>query len=136
MPNPVYVQPDAVLALLQYLRLRPELTALLPAASIVTEIPTNPTYPYVLVQEGGGTGIWPAIDEPALQVDTVGGTKDKCSAIARTVRACIWSIANDVVPAGVLVSGADTMRMAYIPDTVPTPPLARFTARYSVLLHP
>ena len=135
MPYPVYVQPDAVLAVLQYLRLRPELIALLPAASIVTEIPSTPTYPYVLIQEGGGTGIWPAIDEPALQIDTVGGAKALCSQIARTVRGCIWAISNDVVPAGVLCSGADTMRMAYIPDTVPTPPLARFTARYSVLLH-
>ena len=136
MANPIYLMPDAVLAVLQYLRLRPELTALLPAASIVTEIPSNPTYPYVVIQEGGGTGIWPAIDEPALQIDTVGGPKPLCSQIARTVRACIWGIANDVVPAGVLCSGADTMRMAYIPDTVPTPPLARFTARYSVILHP
>ena len=136
MAYPVAVMPDAVLAVLQYLRLRPELTALLPAASIVTEIPSNPTYPYVVIQEGGGTGIWPAIDEPALQIDTVGGPKPLCSQIARTVRACIWAIANDVVPAGVLVSGADTMRLAYIPDTIPTPPLARFTARYSVLLHP
>ena len=136
MPYPVFVQPDAVLAVMQYLRLRPELTALIAADHIVTEIPTNPTYPYVVVQEGGGTGIWPALDEPALQIDTVGGTKPLCSQIARTVRACIWSIASDVVPAGVLCSGADTMRMAYIPDTVPTPVLPRFVARYSVLLHP
>lgn len=136
MANPVNVLPDAVLALIQYLRLRPELTTLLPADHVVTEIPSNPTYPYVVVQEGGGTGIWPAIDEPALQVDTVGGTKAQCSQIARTVRACIWAIASDVVPAGVLCSGADTMRMAYIPDTVPVPSLPRFTARYSVLLHP
>ena len=136
MAYPVAVMPDAVLAVMQYLRLRTELMALIAADHIVTEIPTNPTYPYVVVQEGGGTGIWPAIDEPALQIDTVGGPKPLCSAIARTVRACIWAISNDVVPAGVLVSGADTMRMAYIPDTVPTPPLARFTARYAVLLHP
>ena len=136
MAYPVYVQPDPVLAMLQYLRLRTELTVLLPAASFVTEIPTTPTYPYVVVQLAGGSGIWPALDNPAMQVDAIGGTKAQCSLIARTVRACIWSIANDVVPAGVLCSGADTMRMAYIPDTVPTPPLPRFTARYSVLLHP
>ena len=136
MANPVYVQPDAVLAVMQYLRLRPELTALIANDHIVTEIPTSPTYPYVVVQEGGGTGIWPALDEPALQVDTVGGVKPLCSQIARTVRACIWAIASDVVPAGVLCSGFDTMRMAYLPDQIPTPPLARFVARYSVLMHP
>jgi len=121
---------------MQYLRLRTELMALIAADHIVTEIPTSPTYPYVVVQEGGGTGIWPAIDEPALQVDTVGGSKAACSLIARTVRACIWAIANDIVPAGVLSSGHEEMAPAYIPDTVPTPPLPRFTARYSVLLHP
>jgi hypothetical protein len=40
------------------------------------------------------------------------------------------------VPAGVLCSGATEMSPAFIPDTLPTPPLARYTARYSVLLHP
>ena len=136
MANPVVVQPDAVLAVLQYLRLRPELTALLPAASLVTEIPTNPTYPYVIVQLGGGSGIWPGLDEPSLQIDTVGGAKVLCAQIARTVRACIWAIASDVVPAGVLASGSDEMAPAYIPDTLPTPPLPRYTARYRVLIHP
>jgi hypothetical protein len=136
MAYPVYVQPDAVLAMLQYLRLRTELMALIASDHIVTEIPTSPTYPYVLVQLAGGSGIWPAIDNPTMQVDAVGGTKAACSLIARTVRACVWSIANDVVPAGVLSSGHEEMAPAYIPDTVPTPPLPRFTARYSVLLHP
>jgi hypothetical protein len=136
MPNPVYVQPDATLAILQYLRLRPELTALLPAASIVTQIPTRPTYPYVLVTLGGGSGIWPAMDEPSMQIDTMGGTKVLCGQIARTVRACIWAIANDTTPAGVLSSSHDEMAPAYIPDMVPTPPLPRYTARYAVLIHP
>lgn len=136
MANPVYVQPDATLAVIQYLRLRPELTALLPAANIVTEIPTAPVYPYILVSEGGGSSIWPGLDEPALQVDTVGGAKALCNQIARTVSACMISIANDIVPAGVLCSGSEEMRRAYIPDIVPTPPLPRYTARFRVLLHP
>ena len=136
MPYPVYVQPDATLAVIQYLRLRTELTALLPAASIVTEIPTSPTYPYVVVQLAGGSGIWPALDEPAMQIDAVGGAKALCGQIARTIRACIWAIANDTVSAGVLSSGWDQMPPAYIPDTIPTPPLPRYTARYSVICHP
>ena len=135
MPNPITPGPDATLALLQYLRLRPELTALIPAAKIVTEIPTNPTYPYVLVTLGGGTSIWPALDEPSMQVDTFGGSKALCGQIARMVRACIWSIANDVVPAGVLVSGDDEMPPAYVPDAVMSPPQPRYVARYSVLMH-
>ena len=136
MPNPIAPGPDATLAVLQYLRLRPQLTALIPAAKIVTEIPNPATYPYVLVTLAGGLAIWPALDEPSLQVDTVGGTKALCGQIARMVRACIWSIANDTVPAGVLVSGAEEMAPAYIPDTTSTPVLPRYTARYAVLLHP
>ena len=136
MANPIAVLPDATLAVIQYLRLRTELMALIASDHIVTKIPTSPTYPYVVVQWGGGNGIWPAIDDAAVQIDSVGGTKVQCGQIARTVRACIWAIANDIVPAGVLSSGADNMAPAYIPDTVPVPPLPRYTARYSVLLHP
>ena len=141
MAYPVFVQPDAILVLLQYLRQRPELTALIAADHIVTEIPsadaTHPvTYPYIVIQRGGGRGIWPGLDEPSLQVDSVGGTKALCGQIARTVRACIWAIAGDVVPAGVLASGSDEMPPAYLPDTIPVPPLPRYVARYSIIIHP
>ena len=136
MPYPLAVDCDATLAMIQYLRLRTELTALLPAASIVTEIPTAPTYPYIVIQEAGGSSIFPAIDVPTLQVDTVGGSKVLCNQIARTVKAAVVGIANDIVPAGVLSSGHEEMRRAWLPDIVPTPPLPRYTARYSVILHP
>ena len=137
MPYPLAVDPDATLAAIQYLR---TVTALVPALiasdHIVTEIPSAPTYPYIVVQEAGGSSIWPAIDNPTLQIDTVGGTKALCNQIARTVKAAVVGIANDTVPEGVLSSGHEEMRRAWIPDTIPTPPLSRYTARYSVLLHP
>jgi hypothetical protein len=136
MPNPIYVQADAPLAVIQYLRTIPALTALIDPAKIVTEIPSSPIYPYVIVQLAGGSGIWPALDEPALQIDSIGGAKPLCGQIARTIRAAVWAIANDTVAAGVLVSGADEMAPAWIPDTVPVPPLPRYTARYRILLHP
>ena len=88
-----------------------------------------------MVQEAGGSSIWPAIDNPTLQIDTVGGSKALCNQIARTVKAAVVSIANDTVPEGVLSSGHEEMRRAWIPDTIPTPPLSRYTARYSVILH-
>ena len=137
MPNPLAVLPDVVLAVEQYLRLVPELTALTPAAYVVSELPPKPDYttPYVIVQWAGGNGIWPAVDEPAVQIDVVGGTKFLCSQVTRTVRAAVWAIANDVVPAGVLSSGTDEMSPAWFPDTVPIPPIPRYTARYQVTLH-
>lgn len=138
MANPIYVQPDPVLALIQYLRGIAELTTVTPAAKVVSELPSSPDYstPYVIVQRAGGTGIWPALDEPAMQVDTVGGSKVLCGLAARTVRAALWAIANDIVPAAVLVSGVDEMPPSWMPDMVPVPPLPRYTARYRVLMHP
>jgi len=137
MAYPLAVDPDATLATIQYLRTVTALVpALIPSDHIVTEIPSAPTYPYVVVQEAGGSSIFPAIDNPTLQIDTVGGSKALCNQIARTVKAAVVGIANDIVPEGVLSSGHEEMRRAWIPDTIPTPPLSRYTARYSVLLHP
>ena len=60
------VQPDAELALIQYLRSRSEITSLVPAARITTVRPQEPTYPLVLIQRIGGTSLaWNAIDEAA-----------------------------------------------------------------------
>jgi hypothetical protein len=138
MPNMPYILPDPVIALQQYLRLRSQITALTAATKVVSEIPTSPDYatPYVVVQSVGGVGIWPALDDAALQVDVIGGTKDLCSQVARAVRACVWAIANDRVTVGVLASGAEETAPAWLPDTVPNPPLSRFMSRYRVILHP
>ena len=138
MAYPLYVQPDPVLALIQYLRGTAELVAVTPASKIVSELPSSPDFstPYVIVQRAGGTGIWPAIDEPAMQVDTVGGTKIVCGLASRVARAAVWAISNDIMPAAVLVSGVDEMTPSWMPDQVSVPPLPRYTARYRVLMHP
>jgi hypothetical protein len=137
MPNSIYVLPDAKLAVIEYLSSITAVTTLVPATNILTKVPlTGVTYPYILVQWGGGNGIWPALDEPAIQIDVVGDTEFNCGKIARTVRAVIWAIANDTVAAGVLVSGADEMSPTWMPDNVANPPLSRFTARYRIILHP
>lgn len=138
MPSPIYLLPDPVLALQQYLRLRAEVTALTVGTKIVTEIPTSPDYatPYVIIQWGGGSGIWPAFDEASLQVDVIGGTKFACGKLARTIRATVWAIANDIVPEGVIASGSEEMAPAWLPDTTPVPPLPRYVARYRILTHP
>jgi hypothetical protein len=132
------VLPDAELAVIQYLRSRSELTALVPSARITTARPNTPTYPLVLVQRIGGTSLsWNAIDEAALQVDVVAGADDKylASRISRTVAACILAIANDTVSEGVLVSAVEEVGPQWIPDTVVVPPLARYVARFRVFLH-
>lgn len=135
MANPLSILPDGVLAIQQYLKGIPGVTELISATKIVSELPSAPVYPYVIVQWAGGLGHWPAMDEPAIQIDVIGGSKFACGQLARTVRAAIWAIANDVVAEGVLASGWEEVAPSWIPDTVPVPPLPRYVARYRVLMH-
>jgi len=138
MPNPLVVLPDPILCAQQYLKARSEVTALTAASKIVTELPSSPDYttPYVIVQWAGGLGHWPGMDETAIQIDVVGGTKPLCGTVTRTVRAAIWAIANDVVSAGVLASSQEEVAPSWLPDTIPVPPIPRYTARYRILTHP
>lgn len=136
MANTVYVLPDPILLLIQYLRLRPEVRALVASGNIIDALPKLPTDPYVLITWAGGAGIWPAVADDALQVDAYGGTKEQCSLLARTVRAAIWAINGDVVPAGVLSSAAEELAPQWLPDQIPSPPLSRFVARYRIVTHP
>lgn len=136
MAFPVNVLPDGELALIQYLRSRTEVTDLVPAERITTTLPPKPTYPVVLVQRIGGlANAWQQIDEPAFQVEAVGGDRYTTQQVARTVRACILAIRNDIVSEATLVSGSEEVGIQWIPDAVVTPPLPRYVARYRVLLH-
>lgn len=136
MARPVTVLPDSELALIQYLRSRSEITTLVPGDRITTSLSPSPTYPVVLVKRIGGLATaWQQIDGPAFQVEAVGGTRYQCQEIARTVRACILAIYNDVVDEAVLVSASEEVGIQWIPDTVVVPPLPRYVARYQVLLH-
>ena len=136
MAAPINVLPDAELALVQYLRSRFEIYSLVPADRITTTRPPEPTYPLIQVMRiGGGSTSWGLIDEPAFQVDVIGGSRYVCQRIARTVRACILAIANDTVSEGTLASGSEEVGIQWMPDTVVVPPLPRFVARYRVLLH-
>jgi hypothetical protein len=132
---PLAVLPDGVLAIQQYLQGIPEVTALIAPGSIVTTLPSAPVYPFVIVQWLGGLGHWPAMDETAIQIDVIGGTKFACGLLARTVRAAIWAISNDIVPEGILASGHEEVAPGWLPDTISIPPLPRYTARYRVLMH-
>lgn len=136
MAFPISVLPDGELALIQYLRNVSEVTALVPADRITTTLPPKPTYPVVLVQRIGGlANAWQQIDEPAFQVEAVGGTRHQCQQLARTVRAALLAIRNDTVSEATLVSGSEEVGIQWIPDSVVTPPLPRFVARYRVLIH-
>jgi len=137
MAFPLAPLPDDELALIQYLKTVTQVTALVPATRITTELPPKPTYPVVLIQRAGGQVIWPSIDDPALQVDVVAaaGQRRACKQLAQIVRAAILAIANDVVAEGVLASGWEELGPQWMPDTIPIPPLPRYTARYRILLH-
>jgi|GEM_PF-3608757 len=137
------VLPDPTVAVLNYLKSLTEVTNLVHADHIMTQIPLVPDYPYILVQQAGGKGIWPAIEDVALQIDVVGDTQERNNHIARTVRAAIWAIANDIVSVTsdsvttsvTLVKGMEETAPAWMPDLVTVPPLSRYTARYAVTLH-
>lgn len=136
MPNPIVDMPDDEFALLQYLKARPEVLALIPAAQMRTELPANPTYPMVLItRAGGGAHDRGSIDEPAIQTDVVGGDKRTCKRIAQRVRAAYLAIANDVVDEAVLVSASEEIGLTWFPDAIPTPPIPRYTMRHRLLLH-
>lgn len=136
MPNPICVLPDPLLAIIRYLRTISEVTALISADHILTAIPAQATdFPYIIVSWGSGAGQWPAIDHPSIQVDVLGGSRELCNQIARTVRAAVWAIANDVIDGTVLVSGEDLTSPQWLPDTTFTPPLSRYTARYRLTIH-
>lgn len=138
MPYPLALLPDDELALLQYFKSITALTALIPAAQMRTELPNKPTYPFLLVTRAGGVTVdGHGIDEASLQVDVVGaaGTKQATKQAAQLARAAVLAIANDIVAEATLVSGHEEVGPSWLPDTVPTPPLPRYTARYRVLLH-
>ncbi|NNC10695.1 DUF3168 domain-containing protein [Planctomonas sp. JC2975] len=136
MPNPIVAIPDDELALLQYLKARPEVLALIPATQLSSDMPASPVYPIVLVNRAGGTAHDRAyIDEPALQVDVMASTKRAAKQLTNVVRSAILAIANDVVAEGTLVSAAEEVGPGWLPDTISVPPVPRYTARYQVLLH-
>lgn len=135
MPYPITLQADDELALIQYLRSIPTVTALVPAGNIILELLPSPTYPYVLVQRAGGNALAPDIDDTALQVDALATTRADAKTLGLAVRAAVLAIANDVVTEATLASAAEEIGLQWLPDTVPTPPIPRYTARYRVILH-
>lgn len=135
MAFPISPLVDDELALIQYLRGVTAVTDLIPGGRITTELGDKPVYPVVLVNRSAGVTIAPGIDEPALQIDVIGGTKAQCKALTQTVRAAVLAIANDTVPAGVLVSADEEMGPSWLPDTVPIPPLPRYVFRVRLLTH-
>jgi hypothetical protein len=136
MPYPLSVLPDAELALIQYLGSIPEVVALVPVGRITTQLAPSPIYPVVLISRAGGVPVvWQALDEPAFQVDVVGGDKATCSLLMRTVAAAILAIRNDIVAEAVLSSAVEEVGPAWLPDTIPVPPIPRYVARFRVFMH-
>jgi len=145
MSRPIVILPDPVLAILQYLRGVAVLTSLVAPDHIVTEIPSSPSYPYLVVNlVPSGGAIYPSIDDAVFQLDALdidhstGTTSGKvtAAAIARTVRAAMWAIANDTTASGAVLSSCrEEIGPQWLPDTVPTPHIACYTQRQAVILH-
>ena len=138
MANPIIIQPDAELALIQYLRGTSAVTSVVAADRITTSLPPQPDFaqPRVLVQRvGGGSLAWQTIDEPAFQVDVLGGSRYECQTAMRHVRGAVMAIANDTVSAGVLASSEEEIGPSWMPDNVPIPPVPRYTWRCRIFIH-
>lgn len=133
------VLPDAELAIIQFLRAQTAVTALVPASRITTTLPPKAVYPAITVKRTGGLPIhFARVDEAAIQVDCWDdyGKRYECQQVARTVRAAILAIYGDQVDEANLVSASEEVGPQWLPDTVTTPPLSRFVARFQVRLHP
>lgn len=138
MAYPITVLPDAELAIIQYLRARSEVTALVPASRITTTLPPKAVFPAVTVKRIGGTALhWARVDEVAVQVDVWHdyAKRGECQDLARTVRAAILAIYGDQVAEANLVSASEEVGPQWLPDTVTVPPLSRFVGRFQVRLH-
>lgn len=138
MTYPITVLPDAELALIQYLRAQSVVTNLVPAERITTTLPPKAVFPAVTLRRIGGTAIhWSRVDEASVQVDVWHdyAKRGECQDIARAVRAAVLAIYGDQVAEANLVSASEEVGPQWLPDTVTTPPLSRFVARYQVRLH-
>ena len=130
-------QIDVELATIQMLRATPGVTALVPAASITTQLPPNPMYPHVLIQRASGQMLtWVTIDAPVVQVDVMGTTQGQASRAMLAVRAAILGLASTVVPEGVLESATEQIGPSWLPDTVSVPPVPRYTAHFEIITRP
>lgn len=137
MSYPIVVMPDPIICLQQYLKNKSVVSALVAVGNIVTEIPPTPTFPLILLSLAGGTGlIAPGLNAVTIQVDALGGTKYACAVLASTVEAAIWSIANDIVTAGTLVSASIEMGHSWLPDQVTIPVTPRYVGRYRLIFRP
>lgn len=139
MSYPITVLPDAELAVIQYLRAQSTVTALVPASRITTTLPPKAAFPAVTVKRIGGKAVhWSRIDEAAIQIDVWNdyAKRGECQDLARAIRAAILAIYGDKVDEANLVSASEEVGPQWLPDQVTVPPLARFVARFSVLLHP
>lgn len=136
MANALLVLPDSILCVLQYLRARSEVTTLCPSAQIETAFPSSPTNPYVLITLAGGPMIWPALDNAAIQIDCYAADKVGALTLARTVRAAMAAINNDIVAAGVLTHAVEEQAPQWFLDPVTVPPRPRYVQRHRILIHP
>lgn len=139
MARPLAIAPDDELALLQYLRSLSEVTAVLPADRQGTALPAQVdlvTAPWLIVQRiAGQASAAPGVDEPVVQIDVTGGDRGACKQAILIVRAALLAIANDRMPAGVLVSAYEEIGPSWLPDTLMSPPTPRFTARFRLTTH-
>lgn len=136
------VQPDVELAVVNFARAYPSLTNATngsPAglgATVGTELPASPTWPFVVVQLADSAMTWPGwVARVRLQVDVYADTKKKARDAAFTFIAAFFDLTG--VHNGAVLSGPDLLSgPRYIPDPVTTPARPHYIVDLTITAHP
>lgn len=122
----VDILPDAELITIDYLLAQPSMTATV-GSRVATSSPSNPVYPYLVVERIGGVPLIAArLDNARLQVSAWGATRKSAHDTAQLARSLLHRMRNYQHPAGVVAGVEDDLGLAWLPDTARTPATPRF----------
>lgn len=135
----VQLPPDVEKIVAEFLRSQSDVAALV-SGRVYTDMQglSSPTYPLVLVGLLGGPSHYPAwLQEGRLQVEAWwrGGKKPDLRNVILTVAASLPHLENTVHTEGV-VGAVDVGTPHWLPDTVPTPAMARWLLDVTLTAHP
>lgn len=128
------VQPDIELALVNFLRSYAPLTSL--SVTVGTELPKNPSWPFIVVTRLGGPVRYPGwVANPRLLIDCWADTKSKARSAADTAVAALFDLPG-VRSGAVITDAAVDAAPQWLPDSTVTPARPRY--QFSALLtsHP
>lgn len=124
------VLPDVETLVIQYLKDHAGVLALIPATRISSELPSQPSFPYLTVAMGPGVvRVEGHLAGWRMQGDAWGGTREQARALALVAQAALAGIPRATYPEGI-VTGAETLAAPRkFPDPVSNRPRYTFDVR-------